>query len=60
LQHGQYSKEGDIYMLAMAIYEFYMGLEINMKNPMSSLMNTVPFCQIPKKEVFMSLSPFLL
>lgn len=29
LQHKQYSKEGDVYMLAMAIYEFYMGLQIN-------------------------------
>jgi hypothetical protein len=51
LQHGQYSREGDIHMLAMAINEFYMGLEVNMENPMSSSMNSIPFCKIPKREV---------
>lgn len=38
-------------MLAMAIYEFYMGLEINIENPVSSFMKCVPFCRVPKKEV---------
>ena len=51
LQYGQFSKEGDIYMLAMTIYEFFMGLEINMDNPTASSIKCVPFCKVPKKEV---------
>ncbi|XP_062611363.1 uncharacterized protein LOC134273196 [Saccostrea cucullata] len=51
LQHGQYSKEGDIYMLGMTIYEFYMGLEINLENPVSTSLSCVPFCRISKEEL---------
>lgn len=38
-------------MLAMTIYEFFMGLEINMDNPTASSIKCVPFCKVPKKEV---------
>jgi hypothetical protein len=36
LQNGQYSKEGDVYMVAMVIYEFYMALEIHATDPMAT------------------------
>lgn len=59
LQYGQYSREGDVYMLAMAIYEYYMGLEINLENPASSFMKCVPFCRVPKKEVIFITTSFV-
>lgn len=60
LQHKQYSKEGDVYMLAMAIYEFYMGLQINLESPVLSYLNCIPFCKIPKDEVMLFCLCFFL
>lgn len=59
LRHGEYTKEGDVYMLAMAIYEFYMGLEINLENPTSSFMECVPLCRVPRQEVIFIVTSFI-
>jgi hypothetical protein len=51
LQNGQYSKEGDVYMVAMVIYEFYMALEIHATDPMASQLECAPFARVSKEEV---------
>lgn len=47
-------------MLAMAIYEFYMGLQINLESPVLSYLNCIPFCKIPKDEVMLFCLCFFL
>ena len=51
LQNGQYSKEGDVYMVAMVIYEFYIALEIHATDPMANQLECAPFAKVSKEEV---------
>lgn len=53
LQNGLYSKQSDIYMLGMTIWEVYTALDLGNSNGGSdhSLLEGKPFSTIPKSEV---------
>ncbi|CAG2248284.1 unnamed protein product [Mytilus edulis] len=55
LQNGQYSKEGDIYMLAMVIYELYMALDVHQHDNMASELACAPFAKVSISELLKTL-----
>ncbi|XP_033754779.1 uncharacterized protein LOC117337775 [Pecten maximus] len=46
LQSAQYSKQSDMYMFAMTLYEFFMALDSFSKNPNADILKTVPFATV--------------
>ncbi|XP_076110877.1 uncharacterized protein LOC143079424 [Mytilus galloprovincialis] len=55
LQNGQYSKEGDIYMFAMVIYELYMALDVHQHDNMASELECAPFATVSISELLKTL-----
>ncbi|XP_063441987.1 uncharacterized protein LOC134722309 [Mytilus trossulus] len=55
IQNGQYSKEGDIYMLAMVIYELYMALDVHHHDTMDSELACAPFAKVSISELLKTL-----
>lgn len=51
IQNGLYSKESDIYMLGMTIWEIYTALDLYKHNHAVSPLEGKPFATIPKDEV---------
>lgn len=51
LHDHQYSQSSDVYMLAMAIYEFYASATLTKDNSVVSRLQTVPFANIPPDKV---------
>lgn len=53
IQHGLYSKESDIYMLGMTIWEIYTALDLYKykHNRTGCPLEGKPFATIPKNEV---------
>ncbi|XP_060081850.1 uncharacterized protein LOC132561138 [Ylistrum balloti] len=46
LQSAQYSKQSDMYMFAMTLYEFCMALDALNESPSSNVLKTVPFATV--------------
>ncbi|XP_069114479.1 uncharacterized protein [Argopecten irradians] len=46
LQSAQYSKQSDMYMFAMTLYEFFMALDSLTRNPNTNILKTVPFATV--------------
>ncbi|XP_052063477.1 uncharacterized protein LOC127703094 isoform X2 [Mytilus californianus] len=55
LQNGQYSKEGDIYMFAMVVYELYMALDVHQHDNMASDLECAPFAKVSISELLKTL-----
>ncbi|CAC5409130.1 ABL1 [Mytilus coruscus] len=55
LQNGQYSKEGDIYMFAMVVYELYMALDVHQHDNMASELECAPFAKVSISELLKTL-----
>ncbi|XP_052060779.1 uncharacterized protein LOC127701047 isoform X1 [Mytilus californianus] len=55
IQNGLYSKESDIYMLGMTIWEMYTALNLHREDPSVNLLEGKPFATIPKSELLTEL-----
>ncbi|CAC5422189.1 unnamed protein product [Mytilus coruscus] len=51
LQFKQYSFASDVYSLAMTIYEFFMTLSVNQKDPMAGELESAPFPCVASKDL---------
>ncbi|XP_063440941.1 uncharacterized protein LOC134721700 [Mytilus trossulus] len=55
IQNGLYSKESDIYMLGMTIWELYTALNLHRDDPSVNPLEGIPFATIPKNELLTEL-----
>ncbi|OPL33247.1 protein ver-3, partial [Mytilus galloprovincialis] len=51
LQFKQYSFASDVYSLAMTIYEFFMTLSVNQKDPMAGELESAPFPNVALEDL---------
>ncbi|CAG2233164.1 unnamed protein product [Mytilus edulis] len=51
LQFKQYSFASDVYSLAMTIYEFFMTLSVNQKDPMAGELDSAPFPNVALEDL---------
>ncbi|XP_069115433.1 uncharacterized protein [Argopecten irradians] len=50
IQDRTYSMASDVYMLAMAIYEFYTAASVARNNPLGNRLNAVPFATVAPEQ----------
>ncbi|CAG2229533.1 FES [Mytilus edulis] len=55
IQNGLYSKESDIYMLGMTIWEMYTAFNLHRDDPSVNPLEGIPFATIPKNELLTEL-----